>query len=252
MRVLIVTVAGMSSRFSQSLGYPCLKCLYPGAGSRLSMLRRLVGLYEFDRYILVGGYRYRELEKAVAEEFGPKRDRMILVENTKYAEWGSGYSLYLGLQKLFPMGFTEAVFAEGDLLVDRESFREVCEAPSDVITASPDPILADKAVAYYFDLHGQIHYLYDTEHRALEIGEPFTAIYNSGQIWKFSQPALLKDAAASLGQEAWKGTNLALVQSYFARSEAFRVIPFRKWFNCNTVQDYEKGIAEIQAYENDG
>lgn len=28
MRILLVTVAGLSSRFSQSVGYPCLKCLY--------------------------------------------------------------------------------------------------------------------------------------------------------------------------------------------------------------------------------
>lgn len=250
MKVLIVTVAGLSSRFSESLGRPCLKCLYHGKSSTESMLYRLIHMYDFDRYIIVGGYRYEELVKAVEELCGEKRDKILLAENTKYAEYGSGYSLYLGLLEALKLDFSEIVFAEGDLLVDRKTFEEVCETPADILTVNREPILANKAVACYFDLHNKIHYIYDTNHNYLEIGEPFTAIYNSGQIWKFAQPELLRKMAASMKEDDWKGTNLVLVQTYFEESEKTDVKVFKKWVNCNTVQDYENGIAEIKEYEN--
>ena len=250
MKVLIVTVAGLSSRFSESLGRPCLKCLYHGQDNKDSMLYRLINMHDFDRYIIVGGYRYEELVKAVEEMLGKKRDKIIMVENTKYAEYGSGYSLYLGLLEALRLDFSEIVFAEGDLLVDCKTFEEVCETPADILTINRDPILANKAVACYVDLQSKIHYIYDTNHNYLQIGEPFTAIYNSGQIWKFAQPELLRRVTGTIKEDDWKGTNLVMVQSYFDKSENTEVITFKKWMNCNTVQDYENGIAEIKKYEN--
>lgn len=249
MKVLIVTVAGLSSRFSESLGRPCLKCLYHGQDNKDSMLYRLINMYDFDRYIIVGGYRYEELAKEVEEKFREIRNKILLVENTKYAEYGSGYSLYLGLAEALKLDFSEIVFAEGDLLVDRKTFAKVCEIPADVLTVNRDPILANKAVACYFDRNSKLHYVYDTNHNYLEIIEPFTAIYNSGQTWKFAQPELLRRVTASIKADDWKGTNLVLVQSYFGESQKTEVITFQKWVNCNTVQDYEIGIAEIKEYE---
>lgn len=57
MKVLIITVAGMSTRFSESVGYPCLKCLYYKQDMKESLLYRFLYEYpEFDRYIIVGGF----------------------------------------------------------------------------------------------------------------------------------------------------------------------------------------------------
>lgn len=249
MKALIVTVAGLSSRFGQSLGYPCLKCLYQGKQNTDSLLCRLINLYDFDRYIIVGGYRFDELKKAAEEKFGQKRDKILLVKNEKYEEYGSGYSLYLGLQEAVKSDFTEVVFAEGDLLVDRETFETVCEAKTDVITVNREPILAQKAVACYFDQKNGIHYIYDTAHSYLEIREPFTAIYNSGQIWKFAQPKLLRNVMGLLREDEWTGTNLVLIQAYFSRCANPEIQTFQYWVNCNTVQDYEKGITRLQEYE---
>ena len=250
MKVLIVTVAGMSSRFSQSLGRPCIKCLYSEDNKRNSMLYRLLHMYAFDKYIIVGGYRYDELKKSIEEEFADIRGKIVLVKNEKYSEYGSGYSLYVGLCEALKLEFSEVVFAEGDLLVDRNTFSEICESPNDILTINRDPILADKAVACYMDLQDKVHYVDDTAHNYLEIREPFKAIYNSGQIWKFSEPELLRKVVFSMEEEAWKGTNLMLVQAYFLESSKPRIVPFTKWINCNTVQDYHKGIAEIEEYEN--
>ena len=42
MKVLIITVAGMSTRFSQSVGAPCLKCLYHEGRAKDSLLYRML------------------------------------------------------------------------------------------------------------------------------------------------------------------------------------------------------------------
>lgn len=243
MKILIITVAGMSTRFSQSVGYPCLKCLYHENDPKESLLYRLLHQgVEFDRYIIVGGFLYEELEAALEENFQELRDRIILVKNDHYADFGSCYSLYLALWRIRDMDYDEVIFAEGDLYVDRESFRSVCESPKDVITCCREPILADRSVAFYFDCSCGIHYLYDTGHNRLEIREPFLGIFNSGQIWKFADASRLKEVTASIGREEWKGTNLVPIQKYFGASglDACHLITFEEWINCNTVSDYRR------------
>ena len=73
------------------------------------------------------------------------------------------------------LDFQEIVFAEGDLYVDSDSFQEVCHAVNNVITYNREPILANKAVAFYYDSEYRIHYIYDTQHSALRIQEPLSA-----------------------------------------------------------------------------
>ena len=243
MKVLIITVAGMSTRFSQSVGAPCLKCLYHEGRAKDSLLYRMLHQDgKFDRYVIVGGFMYGELETAVREQFGKFMDRILLVKNDHYADYGSGYSLYLALEKIKDMDVSQVVFAEGDLYVDRESFRKVCDSPVSVITCNQEPILANKAVAFYFDRDHRVHYIYDTEHSALEIGEPFLGIFNSGQIWKFADPARLKEITETAGDRERKGTNLELIQRYFGDlpREQYEIITIQKWINCNTVSDYRK------------
>ena len=53
--------------------------------------------------------------KTVREYFEKFSNKILMVENPYYKRYGSGYSLYLGLQKAFETGADEIVFAEGDL-----------------------------------------------------------------------------------------------------------------------------------------
>lgn len=243
MRILIVTVAGMSTRFSRSIGYECVKCLYFRDTFRESLLYRL--LHQpvcFDKYIIVGGYRFEELKATINTEFPEMSDRIELVENSLYAEYGSGYSLFCGLNAAFKYHFSQVVFAEGDLYVDAETFKQVCESPNDVVTVSPEPILAEKSVVFYQDKDDRIHYLYDTGHNLLFIKESFRAIYNSGQIWKFANPMLLRDVYTSMVDSDWQGTNLVAVERYFGqlKRENYEQLQFHTWVNCNTIEDFER------------
>ena len=152
--------------------------------------------------------------------------------------------MYLGLREIEDKDYDEVIFAEGDLYVDPKSFGEIYDHVGNVITCNTEPILASKAVAFYYDKDYAIHYIYDTAHSILEINEPFQGIFNSGQIWKFADADKLKKVVQSIPEREWRGTNLVLIQEYFgslSKSE-YDIITFAKWVNCNTISDYRKCI----------
>lgn len=62
MKVLIVTVAGISSRFNRDTSRNVLKCLYYEDSPTHSLLYQIVcKVLDFERVIIVGGYLYDEL-----------------------------------------------------------------------------------------------------------------------------------------------------------------------------------------------
>lgn len=243
MKILIVTVAGMSTRFSKSVGKEVIKCLYNESDFSDSLISRLINQpCEYDRYIIVGGYRYNELVPSLKENFSSLSDKIDFVENPFYEEYGSGYSLYYGIKKALSYNFDELVFAEGDLFVDSESYKKVWNSEKSVITCNNEPIEANKAVAYYFSLDNKVHYIYDTGHSALTISEPFLSIYNSGQIWKFSDYNKVKEVYDDMEETLWQGTNLVFIEKYFnsINHNDTEIIKFSEWINCNTVEDFRK------------
>lgn len=243
LEILIITVAGTSSRFSESLGKDCLKCIYYKNNIKESLLYRMIYQNtDFDCYVIVGGFMYDELNQVIENDFSELKKKIILVKNSYFREYGSGYSLYLGLKAIINMEFSQVVFAEGDLYVDKESFERLCELKTNVITCNDEAILASKAVAFYYDVNYGIHYIYDVSHNVLEIREPFTGIFNSGQIWKFVSSDKLKESFFSLNEVEWQGTNLVFIQRYFERlkREEYTMIRFKKWINCNTISDFER------------
>ncbi len=247
MRALLITVAGLSSRFSKSLGRKCLKCIYYENNPEESLLYRMICQDKnFDRYIIVGGFLFEELEEYIHCYLSDVEDRIVLVENEAYQEYGSGYSLYLGLRQAVDLGCDELVFAEGDLYVDHAGFAKICDAGNNVITMNRESIEANKAVAFYYDGNQGIHYIYDTRHNVLEIGEPFLGIYNSGQIWKFHDRERIGTVFHSIREQEWRGTNLVFIQKYFEGLErrSYQAVMLDVWINCNTVDDFRK-IADI-------
>ena len=191
MKTLIVTVAGTATRFNRDTEKDTLKCLYYRESPEYSLLYQILDKAEnIDRYIIVGGYLYEQLEEFAEQNLSCFKSKIDLVYNPYYREYGSGYSLIKGIEAL-PEGTEEVVFVEGDLFFDRRSFSAVLESCRDVITVNREFILSDKAVVLYLDEAGQVHYLYDVNHKSLFIPEPFQAVYNSAQMWKFVSPGLL-------------------------------------------------------------
>lgn len=239
----IITVAGTSTRFRKSIGKDCLKCIYSEKDENDTLLMRQLSMCKsFDEVIIVGGYKFSELEAFVNKYLKEFPVRITLVQNNHYEDYGSGYSLILGIQEAEKLGVNQIVFLEGDLFFDSNTFKTIIENNNNVVTINTDPIEAKKAVAFYINEHGTINYIYDTAHSALSINEPFLGIYNSGQVWKFSDTAKVYKLTSELTQKEIEGTNLVLVQKYFGSlsQEEYQVFRFADWINCNTVEDYRK------------
>ena len=247
MRVFLTTVAGSATRFSESIGKPTVKCIYNREDPAKTLLNHmLIQAKDYDLFVVVGGFLINELEDYINNNLPSEfSEKVMLVNNEQYAEYGSGWSLYLGLDaalKIYGKDITEVLFAEGDLFVDDESFSSVAGTKNSVITINSEAIKANKAVALYYDLENVPHYIYDTAHGQLKIDEPFTAVYNSGQIWKFTDIELLTDLVLNGDPERFTGTNLVLINEYFQKlaknGETIDIISMKTWINCNTINDF--------------
>lgn len=245
MKSLIITVAGMSSRFNKDTEEDVLKCLYyegTPANSLLSIqVHKCFDLVE--EIIVVGGYKYSDLETFIRQEMKDVNHKIKLVYNDHYHDYGSGYSLLKGIEVVSDKT-DELIFIEGDLFFDIESAKRIITSSKDVISVNNEPILSSKAVALYFDANNYPHYIYDTSHSCLVISEPFVAIYNSGQMWKFNNPRRVYEICQNLTPEEEQGTNLVIIQKYFGvlKLSQIDIVRVVSWYNCNTVSDYRDAM----------
>lgn len=248
MKSLIITVAGMSSRFNKDTKEDVLKCLYyedkPENTLLCLQVHKIVDLV--DEIIVVGGYKYDDLVAFIQDHMKDVNKKMKVVYNDHYHDYGSGYSLIKGIEAVSDQT-DEITFIEGDLFFDTESVEKIINSSKDVISVNNEPILSNKAVALYFDAYNHPHYIYDTSHSCLEIHEPFTAIYNSGQMWKFCDPTRVREICQLLTPEQEQGTNLEIVQKYFGAypSTQLGIVRVNLWYNCNTVADYRAAIKAL-------
>jgi len=247
---VVLTSAGVSSRFSRSLGREAVKCLYSEQGPEDTILHRQVSAASemgLEPIVVVGGYRYGEVQKFCVRHLAWVRG-LELVENADFETTGTLYSLHLGLAAVLEQDVDAVVFAEGDLLFDADSFRAVATGRKSVVSACAEPITAERSVALYFTLAGQVRYVYDPEHRQLIIPEPFRSIHNSAQVWKFHDLELLRTLTRSIGRERFDETNLGFIQEYFrtVAPDNIELVMFKDWFNCNTVTDYRDAITHLR------
>ena len=249
MRSLIITVAGTANRFNRDTREKVLKCLYyedtPDNALLSIQIHKAFALV--DEIIVVGGYKYDDLEHFIEKNLTDVKSRIKLVFNDHFSDYGSGFSLLKGIQNVSQKA-DEIVFIEGDLFFDTDSVNRLLTSAKDAITVNNEPILSNKAVALYFDAGNYPHYIYDTSHSCLEIKEPFTAIYNSGQMWKFKDAARVKDICLNLTEKQQQGTNLEIIQKYFGvcNGSELDIIRVNLWYNCNTVADYREAIKALK------
>lgn len=245
MRAAIITVAGISSRFNEGIpeARKELKAIYSENGSRDTLLYHLLRKCSFaDKIILVGGYKYEDLEAFYRNELAPEFPQVELVKNDHYEDLASGYSLFLGIDRAVECELDEVLFVEGDLDIDDESFWRVVESEKSVLTYTSEPIYASKAVVLYQDGEGRYKYAFNSAHGLLSIDEPFSCILNSGQTWKFMHIDALKKANAEFAAFEIGGTNLRIIQRYMESvpADAIELVKLERWTNCNTREDYRR------------
>lgn len=249
MKIAIVAVAGVSSRFNQNESEVVLKGIYTTTDYRktllYSILRKCTG---FDKVVLVGGYQYKKLEayiEAHKEEFSFP---IQMVCNPYYNDYGTGYTLKVGLEEcLKEESCSEIVLIEGDLFFDEASFEGVKASERSVATYNHKVICSNKAVIAYVDLQKRLRYVFSTSHGAVQIPEAFLEVYNSGQIWKFVNIDLVRKLMREFAQKDWERTNLRFVEAYFEeiKEEEREMLPLAIWENCNTRNDYLKYASQL-------
>lgn len=248
MKIVIITVAGVSSRFNEGIPEEekILKCLYYEENPDDTLICKMVKKSDFaDRIVIVGGYKYQDLISYIDEHIPQNlQEKILLIENDHFSDLSSGYSLYLGINESFNSfgDIDEILFVEGDLDIDDDSFSNVVNSNKNVLTYNFNPIYSNKAVVLYQNENDEHHYLFSTSHGMLSIGEPFKAIFNSGQVWKFKDMDLLKIANDNFKENLIEDTNLGIIQKYFDLLEDASdvdIIGLKHWVNCNTREDYK-------------
>lgn len=248
MKVSIITVAGVSSRFNKDIPEEnkMLKCLYcEGNPQNTLIYQMLKKLESYDKIIVVGGYKYSDLEEYLEMEIPDDlKEKILLVYNDHFSDLSSGYSLYLGVKEALDnfSDIEEILFVEGDLDIDDESFAKVIDADKNVLTYNHEPIYSNKAVVLYQNENDEYHYLFNSDHGNLTIDEEFKAIFNSGQTWKFTDMELLKIANDNFYENIIEDTNLGIIQKYFdliENADDIEIIGLNHWVNCNTRKDYQ-------------
>ena len=246
MRIAIITNAGISSRFNDGIpeSEKKLKAIYSEDGSgKDTLFYHMVAKCNYaDRIVVVGGYKYDDYKNYIDEVLPSDiKEKIDLVYNEHYKDLASGYSLYMGLCKAFEYSDIEDIlFVEGDLDIDKESMNTVIKTKGTVLTTSPEPIYANKAVVLYRDGSDNYKYAFNSSHGLLKIDDPFSVILNSGQCWKFNKIDILKEANHRFYAEAKDGTNLIIIQNYLDNlNEEPKIVNLTRWTNCNTRDDYK-------------
>lgn len=253
MRALIITVAGMSTRFNADLDVPTLKSIYCDEHNNSLLAMIVEKTDQIDEIIIVGGYKYDLLLTHIQTFQNHIKQKITTIFNPYFNEYGSGYSLYLGILALEGKKVNEIIFVEGDLYFEKKDFDKIIASNNDVITINPNPIYSKSAVVVYLDSNSQLRYVYNISHGLLTIKEPFQAVFNSGQIWKFTNIQKLFEQVKGLTSKQIEDTNLEIIQSYFKDlpSEQYEIIMMNRWINCNTVGDYKNIIKQISTGYNE-
>lgn len=246
MKIAIITIAGISSRFNAGIPKEKKKLkavYYEGDRQKTLLYHLLLKCVYADKIILVGGYKIEDLKEYWMSLEKVIRDKSEIIYNSQYEILGSGYSLCLGLNQAFEYNPDEILFVEGDLDIDKESFRSVVNAEKSVLTCTYEPIYANKAVVFYKDNKDQYRYAFNSTHGLLTIDSAFSCIMNSGQMWKFTEMEKLKQANQQFFENSKADTNLRIVQNYLDLGVDADIIPLNRWTNCNTRVDYKKIVS---------
>ena len=246
MKIAIITIAGISSRFNEGMeeDKKVLKCLYTEGGKEETLLYHLMKKCSYaDHIILVGGYKFEDLVSCYKNELVEEFPNAMLVHNEHYSDLGSGYSLYLGIQAAVKHNPSEILFVEGDLDIDNASFARVVDSDKSVLTYTYEPIYANKAVVLYKDDKDQYRYAFNSSHGLLTIDSAFSCILNSGQTWKFTEVEKLNIANDKFYETTKADTNLRIIQNYLDAGVEIDLVPLNRWTNCNTRGDYRKIVS---------
>ena len=257
-KFLLITCAGQATRFKES-GGNTHKSIFSIDGdickSPLGIMCQYAKFIERTP-VIVTGFMADEIDDALSELSSKLEIQIYSTYNEHYSDLGSNESLICGLQFImqnFDYAEYDIMFAEGDLIVDFDTFREIANSSYNVITTNGNSIInMNKAVVVYQNVHGTYKWAYDPAHKSVSITDAVW-LAESGQIWKFKIDYIcLYNILYGLIKSDRKDTNLNMIYKIFTYCgdtvDAVKIETFKQWFNVNTVNDYKLAIQSL--YEN--
>lgn len=256
-KFLLITCAGQATRFKKS-GGNTHKSIFSIDGD---ILKSPLGIMcQYAKFVertpvIVTGFMANEIDDALLELSSKLGIRICSTYNEHYLDLGSNESLICGLQFIlqnYDYDDYDIIFAEGDLMVDFDTFREIANSQNCVITTNGNSVIdMTKAVVVYQNNRNVYKWAYDSVHNSVSI-EDARWLAESGQIWKFKISDYdLFNIFDGLIAKDHKDTNLNMIYKIFATLSEFSDIDiktFKQWFNVNTVNDYKLAIQSL--YEN--
>ena len=251
----IILCAGLGSRFGQTREQNKCAVGVQDTSPVAYGVSALLGAGA-DVVIVVTGYAPDSVKEALSDYRGDSR--VVLAHNPWYDKHGCNYSLSCGMEAVDNVAEADrVVIAEGDSLLHRESFLQLCQQKAEAASLVREKSYVDEKRSVVAVGHDQkiLRYEYDVSHKG-EIHickEKEEILGESMQLWSFSKGALavLREELKSYkrmaeeGQEAMLHSGVYSINRIGAEIEPVYSRRPEDWINLNTQQDLRKaGLTE--------
>lgn len=253
MKNVVITCAGGSTRFSNSVNAPVHKSIYKAKDQVRCLLEwqidTALSSKNVNKIIVVVGFQNTQVEDFVKSTYG-NDERIVIVNNELWSTTGSNLSMCLGLLACKNTKADSILCVEGDLYAS--NFRDLIDTPS--TTSFLSTTNGHSTIDSNVDVLGiisktstgfQTSFEYSTNHSVFENINFYNAVtlFPSGQMWELATEKINFDIVAKSAEIFPNKTNLEVLQ-HFSYSE-LPMIPFilTDWINCNTITELIKCTA---------
>ena len=192
----LILAAGVGSRMGRSTH----KCLTQINGKEFIKLQmeKLMNAYNIGKFFIVVGHKATEIEEALGDEFMGAPIQYVF--NGHYEDYGSGYSLMLGLRAMSESSFRscDLVVTEADCLVPQEAYESLkCDSGSRCLVGPKVDIHKSVLVTVHADDPEEEEvssFCYDRTHRNVfsQLKPDHRPVGESIQTWYFNNDVLGK------------------------------------------------------------
>lgn len=250
MKDIVITCAGGSTRFSNSVNAQAHKSIYKADGQVRCLLEwqidTALSSENVNKIIVVVGFLHTQVEEFIKSKY-PNNDRIVIVDNKQWSSTGSNLSMCLGLLACKDTKAHSILCVEGDLYAS--NFKELIEAKStgsfcattnghSTIDSNVDVlgIVSKTSVGF------QTSFEYSRNHSAFDYIYFYDVVtlFPSGQMWEIATPNIDFDKVAKSAELFPNETNLEILQHFSFRRSPMAPFELKDWINCNTITELLK------------
>ena len=247
MKDVVITCAGGSTRFSNSVNCPAHKSIYKADGQTKCLLEwqidTALSSENVNKIIIVVGFQNTQVEDFIKSKY-PNNERIITVNNEQWNTTGSNLSMCLGLLACKNTKADSILCVEGDLYAS--NFKVLIECPSTSDFRSTTN--GHSTIYSNVDVLGIISktssgfrtsFEYSTDHSEFKSINFYNAvtIFPSGQMWEIATKKIDFDKVTKCAEMFPSKTNLEILQHFSSSKSPMYPFELKDWVNCNTITE---------------